>query len=73
VAPRLRGRALQAARAELFAREPFCRLCRVSLATIRDHIVPLAEGGQEAEHNVQPLCQVCSDRKTHRESERGKR
>jgi 5-methylcytosine-specific restriction enzyme A len=77
VAPRLRGRALQAARADLFVREPLCRVCaalgKVSPATIRDHIVPLAEGGQETEANVQPLCAACSDAKTHREAARGKR
>lgn len=77
VAPRLRGRALQTARAQLFAREPLCRVCaaagRVAEATIRDHIMPLAEGGQETEQNTQPLCQVCSDAKTQREAARGRR
>jgi 5-methylcytosine-specific restriction enzyme A len=72
VAPRLRGRALQAARAALFAREPLCRGCGRALATIRDHVVPLAEGGQEVESNIQPLCQGCSDAKTQRESARGR-
>lgn len=73
---RMRGRALQRARAALFAREPLCRICRaagrVSAAVIRDHIVPLAEGGQDADYNVQPLCQTCSDAKTQRESARGR-
>jgi 5-methylcytosine-specific restriction endonuclease McrA len=44
----------------------------VRLATIRDHIVPLAEGGQDIESNVQPLCQTCSDIKTQAEAARGR-
>lgn len=74
-AERVRGRKLQALRLELFAREPFCRLCRTAghqvIATIRDHIQPLAEGGTEAPDNIQPLCRECSDAKTGREAKRG--
>lgn len=73
---RVRGRRLQAKRAQLFAREPLCRECDrvglVTLATIRDHIVPLAEGGTDDDANVQPLCGSCSDRKTAAESARGR-
>jgi 5-methylcytosine-specific restriction protein A len=74
--PRLRGRANQDRRRRLFAREPFCRLCAAkgltAIATIRDHIVPLAEGGAENDDaNEQPLCQACSDVKTAEESKRG--
>jgi hypothetical protein len=43
------------------------------MATVRDHIVPLAEGGTEDESNIQPLCLDCSDAKTERESMRGVR
>lgn len=72
---RITGRALQAMRARLFKREPLCRKCRergrVTLATIRDHVVPLAEGGVDDETNEQPLCDVCSDEKTREESKRG--
>ena len=72
---RLRGRQLQARREALFAREPLCRRCRelgrVTVATIRDHVVPLAEGGRDDETNVQALCQECSDSKTREESKRG--
>ena len=71
---RVRGRRLQALRARLFAAEPFCRACvagRMTVATIRDHVIPLAEGGQDNEENVQPLCQACSDAKTREESKRG--
>jgi 5-methylcytosine-specific restriction enzyme A len=74
---RVTGRKLQAKRLELFAREPFCRTCaqqgRKRLATIRDHIVSLAEGGTEDESNIAPLCQACSDAKTHAESMRARR
>ena len=74
---RIRGRKLQALRATLFAREPLCRLCAAQgltvAATIRDHIVPLAEGGRDDASNEQPLCQSCSDAKTQQESARGLR
>lgn len=71
---RLRGRANQARRRRLFAREPLCRSCvasgRVTMATIADHIVPLAEGGADTEANLQPLCASCHDAKTRKESVR---
>ena len=64
-------------RRALFDREPLCRVCaaqgRVTLAVIRDHIRNLEEGGTEDEANCQPLCQACSDTKTHGESMRGQR
>lgn len=73
---RIRGRKLQRMRAELFRQEPLCRLCDalglVTVATIRDHIVPLAEGGQDVASNTQPLCQTCSDLKTQKESLRAR-
>lgn len=73
---RVRGRRLQALRAQLFTHEPLCRACAalglVRAATIRDHIVPLFEGGDEDDTNIQPLCQTCSDAKTHVESLRGR-
>ena len=63
-------------RAELLAREPLCRHCkakgRVTVATIADHITPIAEGG--AVHdiaNMQPLCHDCHTDKTLRDQ--GKR
>jgi 5-methylcytosine-specific restriction protein A len=73
---RVRGRKLQRLRRELFDKEPRCRLCRkaglLSLATIRDHIIPLAEGGTEDPANIQPICQRCSDTKTSAEARRGR-
>jgi len=73
---RTTGRKLQAQRAALFLREPLCRVCAVAgrhtLATIRDHIVPLAEGGTDDDDNVQPICKPCHDGKTLAESLRGR-
>lgn len=64
-------------RAELFAREPLCRLCfrrgDVVVATERDHIVPLEEGGKDEDANVQPLCADCHDAKSKAERARGVR
>ena len=75
--PRITGRRLQRLRAQLFARQPWCALCPKRgthhLATIRDHIVPLGEGGLDIESNAQGLCQACSDLKTREESARGVR
>jgi 5-methylcytosine-specific restriction protein A len=65
-------------RARLFAEEPLCRACLamtpfiVSVAVVRDHIIPLAEGGADDETNEQPLCQACSDAKSSREATRGR-
>lgn len=72
---RIRGRKLQQLRQALFSREPLCRECAklglVTLATLRDHIVPLAEGGTDTEDNEQPLCGACHDLKTQGEAKRG--
>jgi len=74
---RITGRKLQRMRAHLFAKNPWCVLCvkfgRRTRATIRDHIIPLAEGGADDETNEQGLCLDCSDRKTEEESKRGVR
>jgi 5-methylcytosine-specific restriction protein A len=73
----MRGRRLQALRHALFRAQPWCQHClgqgRQILATIRDHVVPLAEGGRDDEGNVQALCQICSDTKTAAEAQRGMR
>lgn len=70
---RVRGRRLQALRAELFRAHPFCQYCQTQVATIRDHILPLAEGGRDEAPNIQALCQACSDTKTQAEAARGVR
>jgi len=73
--PRIRGTHLQRLRRQLFDRYPLCVVCeqqgRVSVAVIRDHVVPLGEGGTETEDNTQALCQSCSDAKTREEAKRG--
>lgn len=76
--PRLRGRANQRRRERLFAREPLCRECvkegKVTIAVIRDHVIPLSEGGLEGvDSNEQPLCKSHSDAKTKAEAARGVR
>lgn len=64
-------------RQRLLANEPLCRECAkaniTTLATIADHVTPLAEGGARALSNLQPLCRACSDRKTSEEALRGSR
>jgi 5-methylcytosine-specific restriction enzyme A len=72
---RITGRPLQRMRARLFTKQPLCVRCqaegRVTMATIRDHIVPLTEGGQDNQTNEQPLCVECHDMKTLDERKRG--
>jgi 5-methylcytosine-specific restriction protein A len=74
---RITGRRLQAMRASLFSRHPLCVLClaagRVSVATQRDHIVSLEEGGADDETNEQALCEPCHDAKSAGEAQRGRR
>lgn len=74
---RITGRRLQAMRAELFRRNPLCVECqrqgRVTLATQRDHIKPLAEGGQDDSDNEQGLCAPCHEGKSLAEAVRGRR
>ena len=66
------GRSLQKARTKLFAANPLCVECakqgRTEIATIRDHIKPLAFGGLDVESNTQGLCASCHDAKTAEES-----
>ena len=74
---RLTGRPLRRMRRQLFQREPLCQPCkangRVTIATIRDHVRPLAEGGTDTEDNVQAICADCHQEKTKHESIRGQR
>jgi 5-methylcytosine-specific restriction endonuclease McrA len=73
---RIRGRKLQALRAELWAESPRCAVCGRVLTLkemIRDHIIPLAEGHVEKPTNegCQVLCKKDSDVKTQQEAKRG--
>lgn len=76
ITKRITGRKLQKLRAELFARDPRCAECRkqgrLSLATQRDHIAPLAEGGADDDSNVQGLCDDCHREKSLAEALRGR-
>jgi 5-methylcytosine-specific restriction endonuclease McrA len=38
---------------------------------IRDHVIPLAEGGADVYVNTQLLCPACDRLKTHADSARG--
>ena len=73
---RVTGRKLQAMRLALFERNPLCAECerqgRVTLATERDHIKSLAEGGLDDNSNVQGLCVPCHDAKSKSEAQRGR-
>ena len=74
---RMTGRKLQAARAALFQANPLCVECdrkgRVVLATQRDHIVALADGGQDVPENTQGLCGDCHEAKSLGERLRAQR
>ena len=73
---RITGRRLQTLRDRLFSSNPLCvaceRLGRVTLATQRDHIRSLAEGGADDESNVQGLCHDCHEGKSLAEAMRGR-
>lgn len=76
-AKRITGRKLQQLRKELFEREPLCRPCYqvglVTVGTMRDHIVPLEEGGTDTVDNTQNICAACHDVKSKAERARGVR
>jgi 5-methylcytosine-specific restriction protein A len=60
---------------DLWAKDPRCARCQRVIAPkemIRDHIVPLEEGGQDIETNTQVLCLECHQAKTSQESLRGR-
>lgn len=61
---RLRGRAGQAQRQRRLARSAgLCLRCkdrgRVTVATVVDHVVPLALGGSDEDENTRNLCDPC--------------
>jgi 5-methylcytosine-specific restriction protein A len=74
---RFGGHALQRLRDQQLSAHPLCEQCekqgRTRRATIRDHRIPLAEGGTEHPSNIQSLCDDCHDEKTREESMRGRR
>lgn len=69
------GRPWQRKRQNIFERDGYvCQSCgRVvtlhgTFTGICDHITPKAEGGTDDDSNLQTLCRMCSDEKTHAES-----
>lgn len=73
---RTSGRTLQRQRRMLFKKHPLCVKCdaegRTTAAEIRDHIIPLTEGGLDVESNTQALCKACHDLKSQEEAKRGR-
>src|SRR3546814_7434150 len=68
---RIRGRKGVALRKRRLAAEPLCRMCkaegRVTAATVPDHIVPLAKGGEDVDDNIRCLCAAHHDQVTREE------
>lgn len=68
---RIRGRRGQAMRKRRLANEPLCRMCksegRTTLATVPDHIKPLALGGEDVDSNIRCLCAEHHDEVTRQE------
>ena len=68
---RIRGRKGQALRKARLRNEPLCRICkaegRITLATVPDHILPLAKGGTDTDDNIRCLCADCHDTVTRQE------
>ena len=60
---RIRGRKGIALRKARLAAEPLCRRCKerglITAATVPDHIVPLALGGEDVDSNIRCLCGPC--------------
>lgn len=70
------GRPWRRKRDAVMARDKYlCQPCvgygRLTLADEVDHIVPQAEGGTDAESNLQAICRPCHDVKTRAEIARG--
>ena len=66
---RIRGRRLLGFRRRLlFQQQPLCVECqkqgRIRLATERDHIIALCNGGTDTSSNTQALCSICHEQKT---------
>lgn len=68
---RIRGRRGQILRYRRLANEPLCRMCTAQgitrLATVPDHIKPLALGGEDVDSNIRCLCRDHHDEVTRQE------
>ena len=62
---RIRGRRGVQLRKARLAAEPLCRRCKergiVTAATVPDHILPLAQGGEDVDSNIRCLCRPCHE------------
>lgn len=72
VVQRIRGRAGCRMRERILKRDGYlCQGClrrgRVAVATDVDHILPLHQGGSNADSNQESLCRECHDQKSERE------
>jgi 5-methylcytosine-specific restriction enzyme A len=65
---RIRGRRGVALRKARLQAEPLCRLCKaggkITVATVPDHIRPLALGGTDTDENIRCLCAEHHDQVT---------
>ena len=52
--------------------QPCLKSNRVTPAAQVDHTTPVAEGGTNAESNLQAICKACHDIKTQAEAQRGR-
>jgi 5-methylcytosine-specific restriction endonuclease McrA len=43
-----------------------CRKCEPEIRLTRDHVIPLAEGGDDSVDNLQPLCARCNSKKNNK-------
>jgi 5-methylcytosine-specific restriction enzyme A len=70
-AKRIRGRRGVELRKRRLTHEPLCRMCKaggtVRAATVPDHIVPLAKGGEDVDENIRCLCAEHHDQVTRQE------
>ena len=57
----------RALRATVLSRDPVCRGCHSAPSTVADHILAIADGGEDELRNLQGLCCKCHGRKIARE------
>lgn len=73
----LTGLTLQRVKREIGSRDQWlCQGCGCDVHyknSILDHIQPISQGGTDQEDNLQTLCFTCSDAKTAREGQAGRR
>ena len=55
-------------RASELAAEPWCYVCGMRPAVAIDHVVPLAQGGDDTDENRMPICRSCHSAKTQWET-----